>query len=80
MEFNNLDSIIEGVTSDLSVSFVPYSSIKILQNKGFINYFKIPKQFGISRTFFVRHRDTLMTPALLKFIDIIISKTSFQRI
>lgn len=80
MEFNNLDSIIEGVTSDLGASFVPYSSIDDLQNKGIINCFKIPKQFGISRTFFARHRDTLMTPALLKFIDIIISKTAFQRV
>lgn len=79
MEFNNLDAIIEGVISDLGASFVPYSSIKNLESQGVINLFKIPKKYGVSKTFFVRHRDTLITPAFLKFLDIITLKTDFHR-
>lgn len=78
MEFNNLDSIIEGVISGLGASFVPYSSIKTYETRGIINSFRIPKQFGTSKTFFIRHKDTLMTTALSRFIDIILLKTPFK--
>jgi len=80
MEFNNLDSIIEGVIADLGVSFVPQSAIQEYEAKGLLKSFSIPKQYSTSKIFFIRHKDTLMTSALAKFIDMIKSKTPYQPI
>ncbi|MDD7793366.1 LysR family transcriptional regulator [Clostridium sp. 'White wine YQ'] len=80
MEFNNLDSIIEGVVEDLGASFVPESSIEEYEKLGLIKSFKIPQEYSLAKTFFIRHRDSLKTNALQKFIEIIESKTSFHSI
>ncbi|MHB8074878.1 LysR family transcriptional regulator [Desulfosporosinus fructosivorans] len=78
MEFNNLDSIIEGVIENLGVSFVPQSAIREYEERGLLKSFSIPPQYGSAKTFFIRHRDTLMTNALLKFIEMIKKETPNQ--
>ncbi|MBU4440548.1 MAG: LysR family transcriptional regulator [Firmicutes bacterium] len=80
MEFNNLDFIIEGVIADLGVSFVPQSAIEKHEMNGLLKSFSIPPQYSTSKTFFIRHKDTLMTSALVKFIEIIESKTPYHPI
>ena len=78
MEFNNLDSIIEGVIADLGASFVPKSAIEKYEEKGLLKSFIIPHQFSATRTFFIRHKDSLKTNALSKFIKMIELKTPYH--
>jgi Transcriptional regulator len=80
MEFNNLDSIIEGVIEDLGASFVPESSIEEYERTGLIKSFKIPQEYSLVKTFFIRHKDSLKTNALQKFIELIDLKTSYHSI
>lgn len=75
MEFDNLHSIIEGVLAGLGVSFVPESSVKKYIEEGSIKYFTIPSQYSTTRTFFIRHKDSLKTNSLTKFIELIELKT-----
>lgn len=78
MEFNNLDSIVEGVIADLGASFVPRSAIIKYEEKGLLKSFNIPPQFSLTKTFFVRHKDSLKTSALEKFIELMELKTSYR--
>ena len=80
MEFNNLNSIIEGVIADLGASFVPKSTIDEYEEKGLIKSFSVPNQYNTTRTFFVRRKDSLMTTSLSKFIEMIERNTSYKRI
>ncbi|AFM39645.1 transcriptional regulator [Desulfosporosinus acidiphilus SJ4] len=76
MEFNNLDSIIEGVVADLGASFVPHSSIRTYEEKGLLKSFPVPPQYSTAKIFFIRHKETVMTSALVKFIEKVKDMTS----
>lgn len=78
MEFNNLDSIVEGVIADLGASCVPQSAIKEYEERGLLKSFSIPSQYSITKTFFIRRKDSLMTSALAKFIEMIELKTPYM--
>ena len=80
MEFNNLDSIIEGVIADLGASFVPKSAVEKYEEKGLLKSFTIPEEFSNIRTFFIRHKDSLKTNALAKFIELIESTTPYHSV
>ncbi len=80
MEFNNLDSIIEGVIADLGASFVPKSAIKKYEERGLLKSFPIPPKFSVTKTFFIRHKDSLKTSALSKFIEMIELKTPYSAV
>lgn len=71
IEFNNLDSIINGVISGLGASFVPESSIKQYEQAKLLRSFSVPEQYNIVRTFFIRYRDSVVTSAFAKFIEIL---------
>lgn len=78
MEFNNPDSIIEGVIADLGVSLVAESTIKKYERRGLLKSFPIPSQFSTSKTFFVRYKGVLLTSTLAKLIEITKSKASYN--
>jgi DNA-binding transcriptional LysR family regulator len=80
MEFNNLDSIIEGVIADLGASFVPKSAVKKYEEKGLLKSFAISEQFSATRVFFIRHKDSLKTNALTKFIELVESNTTYHSV
>jgi DNA-binding transcriptional LysR family regulator len=80
MEFNNLNSIIEGVIADLGASFVPKSAIEEYEKKGLLNSFEVPPQYCTTRTFFIRRKDSLMTSALSKFIEMIEVNTPYEKL
>ena len=80
MEFNNLNSIIEGVIADLGASFVPKSAIKEYEEKGLLRSFPIPSKYSTTKTFFIRHKDSLKTSALSKFIEMIELKTPYNSV
>ncbi|NNU74393.1 LysR family transcriptional regulator [Clostridium estertheticum] len=80
MEFNNLNSIIEGVIADLGASFVPKSAIKEYEERGLLRSFPIPSKFSTTKTFFIRHKDSLKTSALSKFIEMIELKTPYNAV
>jgi LysR family transcriptional regulator, cell division regulator len=69
LEFNNTDSIIDGVKADLGASFVPLFTVKTLIEKGQLKSFTVPAQYCTAKIFFIRHKDSMMTSALSKFID-----------
>lgn len=80
MEFNNLNSIIEGVMADLGASFVPKSSIKEYEKSGLLRSFVIPSKYNVTRTFFIRRKDSLMTNSLSKFIEMVELNTPYKKI
>lgn len=80
MEFNTLDSIIEGVISDLGASFVPESAIRDYEDRGLLRSFRIPPEYSLVKTFLIRHKDTLMTSALSKFIEMIQTATAYHAV
>lgn len=80
MEFNNLESIVEGVIADLGASCVPESSIKEYEKNGLLRSFPIPEKYNTSRTYFIRRKDSLITSALAEFIEIVKLNTPFRMI
>lgn len=80
MEFNNLDTIIEGVIAGLGASFVPQSAIVEHERVGLLRSFSIPKQYSSTKTFLIRHKDVLMTSALTKFIEMVETSTPYHPI
>ncbi|WP_310829184.1 LysR family transcriptional regulator [Paenibacillus pedocola] len=78
MEFNHLDSIIHGVLADLGVSFIPHSAIQNYEEKGLLKSFTVPVQFASTKTIFIRHKASLKTSALSKFIEVIQANTSYH--
>lgn len=79
MEFNNFDAIIGGVISGLGVSLVPKSSIQQQEQDGLLKSFALPAQYSSTKTFFIRHKDSLMTSALMKFIELVETSTPYIR-
>ncbi|MBL4938053.1 hypothetical protein JK636_20280 [Clostridium sp. YIM B02515] len=80
MEFNNLNSIIEGVVADLGASLVPQSSIEEYEKAGLIKSFEIPSKYNVTKTFFIRRKDSLLTSSLSKFIEMVELNTPYKRI
>jgi len=78
MEFNNLNSIIEGVIAGLGVSFVPLSAILNYENKGLLKAITVPAPYNLTKTFLIRHKDCLLTNALDKFIELITQETEYR--
>ncbi|MET3849080.1 LysR family transcriptional regulator [Paenibacillus sp. OAE614] len=71
MDFNDLDSVIQGVLADLGVSFLPHSVVQDYEEKGLLRTFLVPPEFCSTKTFFIRHKDSLLTGALAKFIELL---------
>ncbi|WP_026889487.1 LysR family transcriptional regulator [Clostridium beijerinckii] len=80
MEFNNSNSIIEGVIADLGASFIPKSTIKDYEENGLLKSFSVPDKYNTTKTFFIRRKDSLMTTSLSKFIEMIELNTPYKRI
>ena len=78
MEFNHTDSIIQGVLADLGVSFIPHSVIKDYEDQGLLTSYAIPSEFSSTKTYFIRHKDSLKTNALAKFIENVLAATSYH--
>lgn len=78
MEFNHFDAIIGGVIAGLGVSLVPKSSIVQQEQEGLLKSFVLPEQYSLTKTFFIRHKDSLVTSALTKFIDLVQANTAYQ--
>lgn len=78
MEFNHVDTIIQGVLADLGVSFIPRSAVQNYEAQGLLKIFSVPAQFASTKTFFIRHKASLKTSALAKFIEAIQAATSYQ--
>lgn len=80
MEFNHFDAIIGGVISGLGVSLVPKTSILKPEQEGLLKSFVLPGQYSSTKTFFIRHKDSLVTSALTKFIDLIVTSTPYRAV
>lgn len=80
MEFNHFDAIIGGVISGLGVSLVPKSSILQQEQEGLLKSFALPAQYSSTKTFFIRHKDSLVTSALTKFIDLVEANTPYHTV
>ncbi|SDM75096.1 DNA-binding transcriptional regulator, LysR family [Fictibacillus solisalsi] len=79
LEFNHPDAIIQGVIAGLGASLMPKSSILPLEKKGFVRSFEIPEQYSTTKTFFIRHKDSLMTSALSKLIEMLKQNSEHKR-
>ncbi|MBI0577371.1 LysR family transcriptional regulator [Neobacillus cucumis] len=71
LEFNHPDAIIQGVISGLGASFVPRSSIQSLEQAGQLRSFDVPSEYSSTKTFFIRHKDSVMTSELSAFIELL---------
>jgi len=77
MEFNHIDSILEGVLCGLGVSFVPESAVKNDVEEGRLRVLHPPLEYSLVRTFLIRHKDTLLTPAIAEWIALIKNELPF---
>lgn len=69
MEFNQLDAIIEGVAAGLGSSLVPQSAVQKYKNL-VVKSFTVPQPFSKTKTFLIRQKDSQLTSALEKFIEV----------
>lgn len=74
MEFNNLDAIIRGVMAGLGASFVPKSAIQKHVAEGKLQTFSIPNEYNRTKCYLIRHKDSLITSGLEKFIVMVKSR------
>lgn len=71
MELNTLDGVIGCVKSGLGVSLLPISVAESLYENKNINWFTLPKEYGVISTKFINHKDIVKTQAFNKFVSII---------
>lgn len=80
MEFNHVDTIIGGVIAGLGVSLVPETSMKQFESLGHLKSFEIPPEFSRIETYLIRHKDSLMTSSIRRFIEVVERDTSYHRV
>lgn len=71
MEFGTLDAIIGCVTAGLGISLLPYSVIAKHVNEKQLNYYPIPRTYGIVKTFFVYRTDKYINSSLKSFLNLL---------
>ncbi|MCM3112312.1 LysR family transcriptional regulator [Lederbergia lenta] len=71
MELGTLETILGSVYSGLGVSFVPRSSVKYHEERGFIQCHSISKEYSKIKTVFIRNKEAFLTASLEKFIETI---------
>ncbi|WP_201004745.1 LysR family transcriptional regulator [Paenibacillus glycanilyticus] len=71
MEFDHTDAILRGVMAGLGSSFVPQSAVKDYVEDEKLRSFTLLPAYSTIQTRLVRHKDSLMTSALEKFIDLV---------
>ncbi|OMP67372.1 LysR family transcriptional regulator [Domibacillus epiphyticus] len=69
MEFGTLEAILGCVSAGLGISLLPLSVIEKHVYYGEIKYHSIPGPYAIVQTVFVYRKDTLMTTAFIRFMD-----------
>lgn len=77
MEFGTLDAILGCVRAGLGFSLIPKSVIEHGDRDNLITYHEIPDKYGRVKTIFIRRQDSLITPALYRFLQVI--RESFSR-
>lgn len=75
MEFNNIESIVNGVTAGLGASFVPRQAVAQKEQMGLLRTFEVPLQFGTMRTCFVRAKNVPPSAALSRFVQMLCEET-----
>ncbi|MBL0388093.1 LysR family transcriptional regulator [Tumebacillus sp. ITR2] len=79
LEFNHLDAMIQGVISGLGASFVQYSAAQKYVEAGVLRSFPIPSPYSLTQTYFIRHKDSLLTSALEKFLETLKKSQLYSR-
>ena len=69
MEFGTLDAILGCVRAGLGFSLVPKSVIEHTDPDSSITYHDVPDKYGKVKTIFIRRQDSLITPALYRFLQ-----------
>lgn len=77
IEFNHIDAILRGVMAGLGSSFIPLSAVRPYVEEGKLRSFTLPSAYSTIQTRLVRHKDTLMTSALEKFIAMVTANPLF---
>lgn len=76
MEFGSLEAILGCVSAGLGISLLPVSVIeKYLKLHRNIRYYPIPSPYSIVQTIFIYRKDSFITTALKKFIDLLNEKS-----
>lgn len=71
MELNTLDGVIGCVKAGLGISLLPKSVADSLYQNKDINWFTIPKKYGVIFTKFINHKEIVKTRAFSKFVSFI---------
>jgi DNA-binding transcriptional LysR family regulator len=71
LEFGTLETILRSVAMGLGVTFVPKSAVIQMEKSGLIQCHKLPDQYSLIKTVFIRRADTFITSTIEKFIETI---------
>ncbi|GIM45294.1 HTH-type transcriptional regulator GltR [Collibacillus ludicampi] len=78
IEFDTLEAMLGCVTAGVGIALLPLSVIERSDLRGFISYHPISERYSRVTTIFIRRADTVMTPALTRFLWITKSLFSVQ--
>lgn len=69
MEFGSMEAIIGCVNAGMGISLLPLSVLQKVQDNYSLRFHEIPKEYGITATYFVQRKDATTTLAIKKLIE-----------
>lgn len=76
MEFGSLDAILGGVSAGLGVTLMPKFVVGKLETEGLVRTHVVPQSYRFTTTVFIRRRDSLITSALGRFMELLHEHTN----
>ncbi|AIO43859.1 LysR family transcriptional regulator [Burkholderia cenocepacia] len=70
LELGTLDGILSCVAAGMGVTLLPKTIVERYGQRMAIKYHRLPTEFAIVKTVFIRRNDTVVTPALAAFVDL----------
>ncbi|REG58787.1 DNA-binding transcriptional LysR family regulator [Paraburkholderia sp. BL6669N2] len=70
LELGTLDGILSCVAAGMGVTLLPKAIVERYGSRQEIRYHRLPTEFAIVKTVFIRRNDTFASPALTAFIDL----------
>ncbi|WP_028552347.1 LysR family transcriptional regulator [Paenibacillus sp. UNC451MF] len=75
MEFGSLEAILGCVKAGLGISLLPLSVVERYIHEGSLQMHPLPNQHALVQTVFIRRKDTLLTSALVHFMEMFRSES-----
>ncbi|MCH5586079.1 LysR family transcriptional regulator [Shimazuella sp. AN120528] len=80
MEFNQMEAILRGVIAGLGSTLVPKSAVQSYIQEGKLRSYTLPQEYSLSRTYLIRHKDSLVTSAFSKFMEMLKKSQLYEQL